>query len=277
METEQIRLMPAREPGAILEQAIADHKPSKAFVLFSGGKDSSVTLDYLWRNHPEIVTGALHVNTGIGLLSTRDFAQAFCEERGIRYHEAHAPLAYEDVVRKYGFAGPAAHGKMYVWLKERALDAFTGLQKGHRLDNIMLITGVRAEESARRMGTSADIQKDGSKIWVAPLIDWGAREMQEHRTYYSVPMSPASSTIHISAECLCGAYGDPTELDLIETFHPDEPAPQRIRNLEAELERAGNPRCKWATALPNDEPSTTAPGPLCVGCYKQPTLFGEAA
>ena len=269
--SEQIRLIPGREPGAIVASAAAMHSPSKMFVLFSGGKDSSVTLDYFWRNHPELLTGALHINTGIGLQSTTAFARKFCEERYIPFHEARAPLSYEDIVAKYGFPGPSAHGKMYVWLKERALDAFVGLQKSHRLDNIALVTGVRAEESKRRMGTTLDISKDGSKIWVAPLIDYSNRDMVRHRDEHSVPMSPASSTIHVSAECLCGAFGDPSELDTIETFYPEDPAVPRIRALERKLALDGNPRCKWATALPDDVAPLEAPGPLCVGCYKHPT------
>lgn len=278
---DQIRLIPGREPGAIIEQALKLHNPSKAFVLLSGGKDSTVTLDYLWRNHPDIVTGALHLNTRIGLRSTNDFARQFCEERSIPFFEAAAPVSYEDMVRRgwwskernqrmRGFPGSGAHLFSYSWLKERSLDAFTNIYKDHRLDNIMLLTGVRAEESVRRMGTCVDVDKDGSKIWVAPLIDWTRRDMQEHRTFYSVPMSPASSTLHISAECLCGAFGEPGELDLIGTFY-DDPVVPRIRRLEKEMEAAGEPRCKWAVSLPDDPVQTAAPR-LCVDCYKQPSL-----
>ena len=280
MNGEPLRLIPGREPAAILAEAMLKEKPSKAFVLFSGGKDSSVTLEYMWRNHRKMVTGALHVNTGIGLSSTREFAKVFCESRNIPFHEAHAPLAYEDLIRRgwlskdgtrqVGFPGPAAHRFMYSWLKERALDAFVSLQKDHRLDRIGLITGVRAEESARRMGTTLDIRRDGAQVWIAPLIDWSSYDMQAYRTTYSVPMSPASSTIHISAECLCGAFGDPRELNMIETFYGDDPVCGRIRKLEREMETKGVARCKWSTKFVGDPDPLGPPGPLCVGCYKTP-------
>lgn len=280
-EPEQRRLIPAREPGAIIEQALKLHNPTKAFVLFSGGKDSSVTLDYLWREHREIVSGALHLNTGIGIQSTRDFAREFCEERGIPFHQGFAPIAYEDLVRQgwwnvkkrqreNGFPGSAAHLFSYAWLKERALDAFVSMYKNGRNDRVMLLTGVRAEESIRRMGTCVDVERDGGKVWVAPLIDYTARDMQEHRTFYSVPMSPASTEIHISGECLCGAFGQPSEIDLIGGLY-DDPVVPRIRALEKEMECRGVARCKWGVNLRDDEIPTSAPR-LCVNCYKQPTL-----
>jgi 3'-phosphoadenosine 5'-phosphosulfate sulfotransferase (PAPS reductase)/FAD synthetase len=280
---------PETAPGAIVRDAFAYYAPSKAFVLLSGGKDSTVTLDWYWRNHPGQLTGALHINTGIGLRSTRDFAERFCRERGISFHEAHAPIAYEDLVRRgwrsfdgtrqRGFPGPAAHLFAYTWLKERALDAFTSLQKDHRLDNIALITGVRSAESARRMGTTDEIRKDGSKIWVAPLAGLSNADMADHRERYSVPMSPASSTLHFSAECLCGAFGDPQELDMIDTFHGDDEgrAVPRIRALQREMESAGVERCRWATDIRGDKRLAEPPGPLCAGCWKQSTLFAEEA
>jgi 3'-phosphoadenosine 5'-phosphosulfate sulfotransferase (PAPS reductase)/FAD synthetase len=273
---EQIRLIPAREPEEIVAEALSLYKPIKAFVLFSGGKDSSVTLDTMWRTFPGLITGALHINTGIGLRSTREFAEKFCEDRGIRFHEARAPIMYEDAVRKNGFPGPAFHRRMYILLKQRALEAFVAIQKREKMDEIMLISGARAEESRRRMGTTAPHEKNGAQIWCQPLIDWSDRRMQSERERHSVEMSPSSSTLHISGECLCGAFGDPKELDLIETFFSDDPVVRRIRKLERELAAAGEPRCKWATPLEGDEAPTEPAGPMCVNCYKQPSMFDEA-
>jgi 3'-phosphoadenosine 5'-phosphosulfate sulfotransferase (PAPS reductase)/FAD synthetase len=233
-----------------------------------------VTLDFLWRNHRDLRPAALHLNTGIGLQSTNAFVREFTAERGIPYHEAHSPISYEDMVRRgwrtnksgkrqVGFPGRGAHRFSYVWLKERALDAFVSLQKDHRLDRIMLLTGVRAEESVRRMGNCVDVERDGAQVWVAPLIDWSDRDMQEHRTFYSVPMSPASSTIHMSGECYCGAFGDRREIGMVEAFFPDDPLPTRIKRLEQELEDKGVARCKWATSLPGDPEGDDIGGRLC--------------
>lgn len=268
-----MRLIPAREASEIFGMAIAIHNPIARMVLFSGGKDSSVTLDYMWRNHRSEITGALHINTGIGLQSTHDFAKQFCDERGIPFYEITTKEVYEEIVEKHGFPGSGAHMKMYVRLKERPLDAFIAATKRKWKDRIALITGVRAEESRRRMGTCISVDRKGAKVWIAPLIDWSMRDMQAYREKYSVEMSPASSTIHLSAECLCGAFGSPDELDLIETFHPD-PSLKRIRALEKKLASEGHRRCRWGVTVPGEESKDNmAPGPMCVGCEMRfPTL-----
>lgn len=269
-EPEQQRLIPARKPGDILARAIAEHKPSQAYVLFSGGKDSSVTLDYLWRNHREVVTAALHINTGIGIPQTREFARAFCEERDIPFIEVHAERDYKGLVVEHGFPGPLAHRFMYVWLKERPLEKFIREHKTHRRDRIMLLTGVRAEESKRRMGTTREINRDGCQVWVAPLIDWSNADMWRYREKYGVEMSEPSKTIHLSGECLCGAFADEDEMRMLEIFYPE--VAERIRGIEAAVKAAGQTRCEWGKKYGEQQP-TQAPGPMCVGCTSQIALI----
>lgn len=262
-DTEQLRLIPARKAGDILARAIAEHKPSQAYVLFSGGKDSSVTLDYLWRNHREAVTGALHINTGIGIPQTRQFAREFCEHRDIPFTEVTTEENYEQIVAENGFPGPLAHRFMYVRLKERPLDRFIATHKKNRKDRIMLLTGVRAEESKRRMGTSKEINRDGCTVWVAPLIDWSNADMWRYREQFGVPMSEPSKTIHLSGECLCGAFADEDEMRMLEIFYPEVAA--RLHAIEASVKAAGQTRCEWGKKYGEETP-TRAPGPMCVGC-----------
>lgn len=60
---EQLRLAPARDPGDIIQRAIDEEKPSRLFVLFSGGKDSTVVLATPERNTVNKRTGEACGNT----------------------------------------------------------------------------------------------------------------------------------------------------------------------------------------------------------------------
>jgi 3'-phosphoadenosine 5'-phosphosulfate sulfotransferase (PAPS reductase)/FAD synthetase len=275
-DVEQIALVPSREPSDILNRAIGEHGPSRVYVLFSGGKDSSVTLDYLWRFHRERIDGALHISTGIGLQTTHDFVRAFCAERGIPLAEAFAPEGeYERMVREHGFPGPGQHRMAYIRLKERALDAFIRERKRHWLDRIGLVTGVRTGESRRRMGTCIDVRRDGAQVWIAPLIDWSNADMRRYREEHAVPMSPAAEALHHSYECLCGGMADlddaQDEWFWIKAFAPTDPSVLLIDRLQRELAAAGHPRCRWGVKV-EDEPNPVDLGmeplfaPMCWEC-----------
>ena len=75
-----------REPGQILERAIALVRPSRIFALFSGGKDSSVMLELLWREFPSLLTGVIHIDTTIADPETLQFSTRFCAERKLDLH-----------------------------------------------------------------------------------------------------------------------------------------------------------------------------------------------
>jgi 3'-phosphoadenosine 5'-phosphosulfate sulfotransferase (PAPS reductase)/FAD synthetase len=273
--TEHVRMFARREPADIIADAWTEHAPTKAYVMFSGGKDSSVTLDYLWRNHRDKINGALHINTGIAVPETSAFARRFCDERGIAYHEYAVPSdTYESLVERYGFPGAMSHRFMYINLKQRAMEAFMRDFKTARYDRIALLTGVRYSESIRRMGNSKPVSRVGSQVWVAPLIDFSNMEMHEYREQYSVQMSEASRTLHMSGDCLCGAYAQPGELAMVDLFHPD--IAKRIRALQERVAEANVWRVKhdqppipatwgWEHNDPSQRPAE-APGPLCVGC-----------
>ena len=105
-------------------------------------------------------------------------------------------------------------------------------------------------------------------FWCNPIIHFGSRAMLEARESFEVPQCEASSLIHKSGECLCGAFAKPGELEELEYWFPETGA--YIRSLEREAEKAGKPYCKWGHGLNK----TTRPvGPLCSEC----SLFDRRA
>lgn len=281
MSSEQMRLVPGRDPGDIIRRAINEHSLDKIFVGFSGGKDSTVTLDYVWKNYREYIAGAYHIRTGISVPSTLDFSGKFCEDRGIPFIELRSQAQFDDMVRKYGFPGPPMHRIYYVELKEDPLAAFVQSQKGAFRERIGIITGVRAAESKRRGRTARDIKRKGATVWIAPLIDWSNEDMFRYRDECNVPMSEAARTLCMSGDCLCGAQAkSPDEIKPIKLFYPD--IAHRIERLQIELKESSDPvlRQRWQYAPgPKLNDTIITPEqwddemPMCVNCA--PTLFDE--
>ena len=219
--------------AAGLERVAADGKELAAVaVLFSGGNDST-TLAHLFRND---ATVAIHANTTIGIERTREFVRATCATWGLPLIEKVPPREedhYRALVLDQGFPGPGHHYKMFQRLKERALRAARGELITNRRQRVIYIAGRRRAESQRRASIPEN-GRDGSIEWVSPLIHWTKPDLTTYRLRHrDVPRNEASDLIHMSGECLCGAFAAPGEREQLDYwYHPDLAL---IRELEAEL------------------------------------------
>ena len=203
-------------------------------VLFSGGNDSTAAL-FLFK---DIADYAIHINTGIGIEKTRDFVRETCKSIGIELKEykASGENTYESLVLKFGFPGPAQHFLMYQRLKGRQLRvARNELNKKRSYKNrIIFITGKRRDESARRVN-APDNGRDGNVIWVAPMINWTKADIELYRKLNpEIPRNEVSDLIHMSGECLCGAFAHPNEREEIKMFFPE--MIEEIEELERKVE-----------------------------------------
>jgi hypothetical protein len=111
--------------------------------------------------------------------------------------------------------------------------------KEHWPPKMLFITGVRREESRRRMGHVEAIQRGDRRIWVAPLTEWTKQDVLNYLQPLrgSLPHNPVPDILHYSGECLCGAFAEKGELALLEVFFPEEHA--RIMTLAAEAAKNG--------------------------------------
>jgi len=246
-----------------LETHLGGRELVASCVLFSGGNDST-TLAHLLR---DIATHAIHANTTIGIEATRQFVRDTCAAWDLPLIEKVAPQSYRDLVLEpgpgQGFPGPALHFKMYGRLKERCLDAARhdlGIA-GSTKRCAVYIAGRRRQESKRREDVPL-FEADGSVIWVSPFAMWTALDLATYRSIHDVPRNPVADLLHMSGECLCGAFAHPGELDEIGEWFPEMRA--EIEALEAEVRAAGVPEpfCRWGHG--QGKPSAT--GRLCSSC-----------
>lgn len=189
-------------------------------VLYSGGNDST-TLAHIFRRD---VDYAAHANTTIGIEATREFVRNTCEEWGLPLIERKPPrLAdqYRALVLDKGFPGPAMHFKMFQRLKERALEQIQReLVTNPRRERVVFLAGRRRQESARRANVP-EMERKGSRVYVSPLVNWTKLDLNTYRLMQGdVPSNLASDLIHMSGECLCGAFAAPGERDEIDTWFP---------------------------------------------------------
>lgn len=261
----------------ILDDAIDTHIGNRTLaatcVLFSGGDDSTTIL-HLFR---DVASHVVHVNTGTGIPETRDYVHKVVAEFGLPLVEVEPDDSYEDLVlgnvktRKGedvwsgGFPGPGAHGTMYQRLKERALDKARyelGVANS-RTKCALWIAGRRREESKRR----ADVplhEADGTVVWASPVAMWTKLDLNTYRQMFNVPRNPVSAILHMSGECLCGAFAHPGELDEIRDWFPQHAA--WIEGLQQKVRAAGytEPHCNWGHGQGGAVNKPT--GRLCTSC-----------
>lgn len=246
-----------------------EHKPVATLCLFSGGRDSTNLL-HLMRDRIDAV---VHINTGIGIEDTRIFVRKTCADWGLDLIEEHPPpgCTYRELVLQYGFPGPGGHMVMYTRLKERGLRAVRRrFITNPRKERVLFLAGMRLAESSRRMRNTEETHRDGSVVWASPLTWWSNKHMAEYRELHDVPVNEVSVNLHMSGECLCGAFAAPGEKEMIRFFYPETAA--ELDALEAEVKAAGLPGCVWGQRPPRGVRNARPPGPLCSDC---PTRRGE--
>jgi 3'-phosphoadenosine 5'-phosphosulfate sulfotransferase (PAPS reductase)/FAD synthetase len=258
------------ESDQILADAVTEHitNPGRELtatcILFSGGNDSTL-LAHMFRDR---ATYAVHCNTGIGIEETRQFVRDTCTTWDLPLLEEHPPpgSSYHELVLDQGFPGPAHHWKMYQRLKERSLrQAVRYLVAQPRRQRVIFLAGRRRDESKRRADVPAS-EREGSVVWVSPLVNWTNADMHAYRSAHpDLPRNKVADVLHMSGECLCGSFAKPEELAEIEWWFPE--VAKEIHALEHEVRAAGipEPRCRWGWGRRSGEaPPDT--GPLCSSC-----------
>lgn len=250
----------------LIDQAVRDFDPAAVFGLFSGGHDSLASTA-IAAQHPRF-TAAVHINTGIGIVQTREFVRETCREQGWPLIELHAQERYEDLVlNRGGFPqGPKSHSSMYWYLKQKPLDALIRETKRRRGDNVALVTGIRVVESIRRMGAGLSVpirRDDHCRVWINPILDWSAVDCGRFIESAGLRRNPVVDLLHRSGECLCGALAREEEIHEIDLWFPD--VALRIHELEATARACGLRHTRWASrkAWGNAVQITL---PMCASC-----------
>lgn len=252
-------------PLDVISAAVAEHKPSKMFAMLSGG-DDSLTSTSIAAKHPAF-SGVVHLNTGIGIEETREFVRETCKAQGWPLIERWPPrTTYEKMVLRKGMpGGTEKHSIYYHRLKQEALEGIVRDHKQHRRDRIAFVTGIRKQESTRRMKgvIAVPTRRDGCTVWVCPILDFSKADCLDHLEREGLARNPVSINLHRSGECLCGSLADPKELNLIALFYPKVAA--HLRDLERQCFERGLPYA-WGRDPSQPIDPNQPMLPLCNSC-----------
>jgi len=271
------------EAADILDRAYAAHTPIAVVGMYSSGDDSGAMMIALehWSKLRGVPFEVAHINTGIGIEASRIHARTMAERRGWRFSEWRTdPNHYVRMVTGQerarsvpgGFPGAPLHRMYYRELKDRRVaDLMRAIKRGSpRSARVMLVSGIRQQESKRRMGYTNEVSKQRAQVWVNPLLRRSKSDCLDLMELGSMPRNPASMTCHMSGECLCGAMNSPGELAEIRFWFPE--TARRLDEIAAQVREAGfawgwdEPRPAWITALNAGQQPLFDFMPLCVGC-----------
>lgn len=263
---------------AVLDEAEHREQPRRHWALFSGGHDSltACSVAFAWAKERGIEMTAAHIRTGTGVPQTTQYVEEVCAAQGWPLVIFDPPVPYRDIVMEYGFPGPAQHGLMYNRLKERCLRELVRTSKQEFSDRVMMVTGVRSDESLRRMRHVERIQRDGAQLWAAAIWNWTKIDCANFVfKKLGLPRNPVVDMMHMSGECRCGAFARPGELEEWMAWFPDDT--QWIVDLQEEVAAAGLRAYRWGQRPPRIHREQMAmsfgedwdqmqPGVLCIGC-----------
>lgn len=194
--------------------------PYEKVAMFSGGYDSLVSTHYTM----EKLDGdaVLHIDTLTGIEENKQFVERVCEYFDWPLEIITPNMELEEFAKKYGFPKAPAHSWIYRYLKHNPLSSFTTSLEA---DRPVYYTGVRKEESDRRMENVSSERTESSKgrwWWDAPIADFTDEDVADYIVTHGLPRNNVVETIGRSGECFCGAYADRfSELTILQENYPE--------------------------------------------------------
>jgi 3'-phosphoadenosine 5'-phosphosulfate sulfotransferase (PAPS reductase)/FAD synthetase len=286
----------------ILDEVCEQWSPQFVVLLFSGGNDSTL-LSHLLRERVHQVALA---DTRIRVPGTARYVQACAAAWGMELFQPHGQDTYRDLVCGRvlprtgegrpvwkGFPGPAGHYLMYQRLKERAFEGLRSqlVGKRGRAGQIVFLDGMRWGESERRWRNADEVDRKGAMVWCSPIVHWTDGHMSEYRERHrcrqahnhaehrlcepgTLPVNEVTVHLHMSGDCLCGAFAQKGEIYGLELFYPDTAA--ELHDIEAEARSLGldvpAERLTWGWGADRERPRRT--GRLCSRC-QAPEIDGQ--
>lgn len=203
----------------IIRQAQQKYGIKKFVGLFSRGKDSLVTCHFLSRLG--VLDEVLYCNTGVNAPENPLYVLDICKKFGWKLNTVYPKEGekFEDFVRKFDFPRQGMHSAIMGYLKWHPMRTWA---RQHRHEDFAFVSGRRAKESNRRggiMSNTGTVEQTEKMTFVTPLYYWSDADVWNYIRDNNLEKCPVYDTLHISGDCLCGAFSEIGEMFLIKVFH----------------------------------------------------------
>ena len=208
--------------------------------LFSGGKDSLVACHKMWKEGK--LDTVLYCRTGVGL--NEDYVREMCKKFNWKLIivEPAKHETFEIFVERFSFPHQGMHNTVMGFLKWHPMRTWHRQQKKLGRE-IIFISGRRKKESKRRMRMKSNkeiLTTEGMTFW-SVIFNMETVEVWDYLKENKLERSPTYETMHLSGDCLCGAFSSKGESDWLGVFHPE----MAKRFLELEKKYGG----KWGNQI----------------------------
>jgi len=190
----------------------------KPVVLFSGGRDSLCTLEYLrvlYRGQSDGLT-ALHINTTAGFPEVEEYVERVCEILGVRLVTVRPDRDFFDTAKRWGIPGVRSR-----WCC-KTLKVMPATKYLRQLDGpVVVYDGIRAAESpVRAKYTPIWYHPSFRCLSISPIFSWTDAKVDDYIRLRGLPQSPVRD-LGCSAECWCGAYKKRSDFEKLLQVHPE--------------------------------------------------------
>jgi len=190
----------------------------RPFVLFSGGRDSLCTLEYMRRlgKRGGVEITALHADTTAGFPEVEQYVKHVCRNLAVPLVTLRPERDYFETAKKWGIPGVRSRWCCET-LKVAPIRKYLSGIDGPKV----IYDGIRAAESP--------IRATYMPVWfhpafrsfsVSPIFYWSNAKVDGYIERSGLPQNP---TIHLgcSGECWCGAYKSRADFEALLDVHPD--------------------------------------------------------
>jgi len=207
------------------------------YVLFSGGKDSLVTLHLVKRvadkNGRKVI--AVHVDTTASIPDNLNYVRSLCEELEVELRIVKPRRDYFSLVKKWGFPTLRRRWCCY-YLKIEPLKDFFSKQP----DPKVVFDGIRATESTRRRNISQPFWHRHFRCYCYhPILYWSSTEVEYYIMKYKLPLNPLyDKGFTRASECWCPVFKTVEQFSHLKEHYPS--FFNKLVRLESQMREGGS-------------------------------------